>query len=145
MEWNGISSVHGNSHQHIAAPTQEHVTSFDWEQIGHPSYSLDLAASDFHLFLHVKKPLFSQHYNNDYNIKKSKRDWPSSQLASFYKKVHGEISTPNDKNTSILLEIRLIYGLSYKNKAVKNCHIFLIANLLTFWTWIMCHLYIMMW
>ena len=47
--------LHDNAWPHSAAQTQDLITSFKWEQMGHPPYSPDLAPSDFHLFLHLKK------------------------------------------------------------------------------------------
>ena len=43
--------LHDNALPHSAAQTQDFITSFKWEQMDHPSYSPDLAPSDFHLFL----------------------------------------------------------------------------------------------
>ena len=50
-----ILLLHDNAQPHSAAQTQDLNTSFRWEQMDHPLYSPDLAPSDFHLFLHLKK------------------------------------------------------------------------------------------
>jgi len=47
-----IFVLHDNALPHSAAQTQ---TLFKWEQMDHPPYSLDLAPSDYQLFLHLKK------------------------------------------------------------------------------------------
>jgi histone-lysine N-methyltransferase SETMAR len=49
-----------------------------------PPYSPDLAPSDFHLFLHLKKFLAGQHFNNDEDVKRAVQKWLSSQAATFY-------------------------------------------------------------
>ena len=50
-----ILLLHDNARPHSAAQTQDLITSFRWERMDHPPYSPDLAPSDFHLFLHLKK------------------------------------------------------------------------------------------
>ena len=50
-----ILLLHDNAQPHSAAQTQDLITSFKWEQMDHPPYSPDLAPSDYHLFLHLKK------------------------------------------------------------------------------------------
>jgi histone-lysine N-methyltransferase SETMAR len=49
-----------------------------------PPYSPDLAPSDFHLFLRLKKFLSSQRFNNDEDVKRAVQKWLSSQAATFY-------------------------------------------------------------
>jgi histone-lysine N-methyltransferase SETMAR len=49
-----------------------------------PPYSPDLAPSDFHLFLHLKKFLAGQRFNNDEDVKRAVQKWLSSQAATFY-------------------------------------------------------------
>ena len=51
------------------ALTQDLVTSFKWEQVDHPPYSPDLAPSDFHLFLHLKKFLGGKRFDDDDDLK----------------------------------------------------------------------------
>jgi histone-lysine N-methyltransferase SETMAR len=49
-----------------------------------PPYSPDLAPSDFHLFLHLKKFLAGQRFNNDEDVKRAVQKWLSSEAATFY-------------------------------------------------------------
>jgi histone-lysine N-methyltransferase SETMAR len=49
-----------------------------------PPYSPDLAPSDFHLFLHLKKFLAGQRFNNDEDVKRTVQKGLSSQAAAFY-------------------------------------------------------------
>jgi histone-lysine N-methyltransferase SETMAR len=80
----GVVLLHDNARLHTAAQTQALITSFGWEQMSHPPYSPDLAPSDFHLFLHLKKFLAGQHFNNDEDVKRAVQKWLSSQAATFY-------------------------------------------------------------
>jgi hypothetical protein len=47
---------------------------FNWENFEHPSYSPDLAPSDYHLFLHLKKFLAAQCLRSDQETKDVVRD-----------------------------------------------------------------------
>jgi transposase len=78
--------LHDNAWPHTAAQTQALITSFGWEQINHthPPHSPDLAPSDFHLFLHLKKFLAGQRFDNDEDVKRAVQKWLSSQAATFY-------------------------------------------------------------
>jgi histone-lysine N-methyltransferase SETMAR len=71
---------------HTAAQTQALITSFGWKQFDHPPppYNPDLAPSDFHLFLSLKKFLGGQRFLNDDDVKEAVKKWLSSQAAMFY-------------------------------------------------------------
>jgi len=49
----------------------------------HPSYSPDLAPSDFHLFLHLKKFLSGKRFDDDDDLKEAVLKWLTSQAAAF--------------------------------------------------------------
>ena len=54
-------SIHHLTSGHTQLNSQTHLLQeFNWEVFNHPPYSLDLAPSDFHLFLHLKNFLSSQ-------------------------------------------------------------------------------------
>ena len=61
--------VHDNARPHTARVMTALVDSFRWEQFSHPPYSPDLALSNFHLFLHMKKFLAGQKFESDDEIK----------------------------------------------------------------------------
>ena len=52
----------------------------------HPPYSLDLAPSDFHLFLHLEKFLSSQrqHFQNVGEVEMNVTQWFQSQATDLY-------------------------------------------------------------
>jgi len=51
---------------------------------GSPPYSPDLAPSDFHPFLHLKKFLGSKRFDDDHDLKAAVQKWLTSQVAAFY-------------------------------------------------------------
>ena len=69
---------------HTGRVTTALVDSFRWEQFSHPPYSPDLAPSDFHLFLHLKKFLAGQKFESDDEIKGNVQQWLKSQAAEFF-------------------------------------------------------------
>ncbi|GFT18052.1 histone-lysine N-methyltransferase SETMAR [Trichonephila clavipes] len=79
----GVVLLHDNARPHTANRTQD-ITSFGWEQLGHPLYSPDLAPSDYHLFMHLKKSLAGQRHSDDDEAKTTVKQWLSNQAASFF-------------------------------------------------------------
>ncbi|KAJ4452219.1 hypothetical protein ANN_03737 [Periplaneta americana] len=77
--------LHDNARPHTARRTAAALTEFGWELFDHPPYSPDLAPSDFHVFLHLRKFLSSgEHFGNDEELKTSVTRWFHSQAAEFY-------------------------------------------------------------
>ena len=61
------------------------MQSFNWEVLDCPAYSLDLAASDFQLFLHLKKHLARQNVHKIKEVKNPKATtWLCAQVAKVY-------------------------------------------------------------
>ena len=52
--------------------------------LDHPSYSSDLAPSDFHLFLHLKKHVAGKKFDDDYEVQEEVLTWFKGQAADFY-------------------------------------------------------------
>ena len=50
----------------------------------HTQYSPDLAPSDFHIFLHVKKFLGGKRFDDDDDLKDAVQKWLTSQATTFY-------------------------------------------------------------
>jgi hypothetical protein len=53
---------HDNARPHTSVRTREHITKMGWTVLPHPSYSPDLAPSDFHLFGSLKDALRGTHF-----------------------------------------------------------------------------------
>jgi len=79
-----ILLLHDNARPHTAAQTQDLNTSSKWEQMDHPQYDPDLAPSDYHLFLHLKKFLGGKRFDDDDDVKDAVRKWLTWQVAAFY-------------------------------------------------------------
>ena len=91
MLTDGVVMLHDNAQPHTARDTQNLISKFGWEQIDHPSYSLehssyslDLASSDFHLFLHLKTFPCGQSFNGDDEVKTAVQEWFALQAGGFY-------------------------------------------------------------
>jgi hypothetical protein len=63
--------------------TQERIRELHWELLEHPSYSLDLAPSDFHPFGPLKKPHWWQSFRDDEEVETEVRNWLRQQLKDF--------------------------------------------------------------
>jgi phage pi2 protein 07 len=50
----------------------------------HPPYSPDLALSDFHFFLHLKKHLAGENFDDDDEVQEEVMTWFRGQAADFY-------------------------------------------------------------
>jgi len=73
-----ILLFHDNARPYCAAQTQDLITSFLWEQMDQPPYSPDLAPSDYHLFLHLKKFLGGKRFGDDDDLKDAVQKWLTS-------------------------------------------------------------------
>jgi histone-lysine N-methyltransferase SETMAR len=73
-----IIFLHDNARPHTAAKTQEKIQDFRWELFNHPPYSPDLVPSDYFLFLHFKKWLGGQRFENDKELQNAVENWFNS-------------------------------------------------------------------
>jgi histone-lysine N-methyltransferase SETMAR len=55
-----------------------------WEVFEHPPYSPDLAPSDFHLFLHLKRFLVAERLSSDDEVKTAVQHYVKTLAADFY-------------------------------------------------------------
>jgi len=78
-----ILLLRDNSRPH-SAETQDLITSFTWEQMDHPPYSPDMASSEHHLFLRLKKFLGGKRFDDVDDLKDVVQKWLTSQAAAFY-------------------------------------------------------------
>jgi len=73
-----------NARPHTANRTRELLDHFGWEVFDHPSYSPDLAPSDYHLFPNIKTWLTTQRFDDDAELQAGVNEWLKSQAAKFY-------------------------------------------------------------
>jgi len=66
-----IIILHDNARPHTARHTSEAIAKMGWEVLPHPSYSPDLAPSDYCLFGFVKDQLCGQRYDTTEAIQKA--------------------------------------------------------------------------
>ena len=78
-----ILLLHDNALLQSSVQTQDIITSIKWEQMDHPPYSPDLAPSDYHLFLYLKKFLGGKWFDNN-DLKDTVQKWLTLQVAAFY-------------------------------------------------------------
>jgi hypothetical protein len=64
----GSQPLHDNVRYHTERDSQELLTSFGWDIVSHPSYSPDLAPSDYHFFTKLKEFLGGKRFSNDQEV-----------------------------------------------------------------------------
>ncbi|GBM43791.1 hypothetical protein AVEN_92776-1 [Araneus ventricosus] len=82
-ECDDVILLHDNAMPHSARVTQQVIDSFGWEQMNYPPYSSDLAPSYLRLFLHLKRFLSGQRFEEDEKVKDALKSWLLSQAATF--------------------------------------------------------------
>lgn len=70
--------IHGNARPHVARVARITIRRLGWEPLHHPSYSLDLAPTDYRLFLRGKS------FANEADLQQSLTDFFASKTADFY-------------------------------------------------------------
>jgi len=78
--------LHDNARPHAACLTSEAIAKMGWEVLPHPSYSPDLAPSDYHLFGFVKDQLHGQRYETTEAIQKAMRQCLRMAGTEFYRR-----------------------------------------------------------
>ncbi|GFV38175.1 uncharacterized protein TNCV_709981 [Trichonephila clavipes] len=68
-----------NDRPHTARRTAAVLTECDWKLFDPLLYRSDIAPSDFHAFLHLKKLLSGERFDNDEELKTSVTPWFLSQ------------------------------------------------------------------
>jgi transposase len=80
----GVILLHDNAHPQTAARTNVLIKRFIWEIFGHPSYSPDLAPSDYHLFSKIKVWLATQHFHCNEELLDGVKNWLHNLAAPFF-------------------------------------------------------------
>ena len=70
--------LHDNAPAHRARVTQKKLSSLGFQCLDHPHYSPDLAPSEYHLFLGLKKQLNGRHFSSDAET------WLDGQPSEFF-------------------------------------------------------------
>jgi hypothetical protein len=72
--------LHDNAHSHAAVHT---LCALKFEVLKHPSHSLDLAPSNFHLFGPLKEHLWGQKFADD-KVMEAMQSWFKAMPKSFF-------------------------------------------------------------
>jgi hypothetical protein len=123
MLTSSVVLLHDNAHLHTAARIRGLLEHFSWDLYDHPSYSPDLAPSDYHLFTFLKNWLRSQRFNNDGELMECVKMWLCAQA---YKNMLFETT-----RASVPVVPMLRSSLSMCIFFVYNNILFLIACFLT--------------
>jgi [histone H3]-lysine36 N-dimethyltransferase SETMAR len=82
----GVILLHDNAKPHIAKITRKKLKEFGWEVLPHPSFSPDLAPSDYHLFQSLQHFLSDKNFKNKEEIQTAIFGFFNSKPKSFYRK-----------------------------------------------------------
>jgi len=80
----GIVLLHDNARPHTATQTAQLLQQFRWEVFDHPPYSPNLTPRDYHLFMHLKKWLASQSFEDDGRMKTGITTWFKLLVEDFF-------------------------------------------------------------
>jgi histone-lysine N-methyltransferase SETMAR len=75
----GVVFLPEKADSHTTARTRALLHHINRELFDHPSYSSDLASSDYHMFTNMKNWLGSQRFNNNKELTEGVKTWLSSQ------------------------------------------------------------------
>jgi len=64
----GVLFMHDNAPAHRALASQKELAYLGFQCLDHPSYSPDMAPSDYYLFPGLKKQLKGRHFSSDAEI-----------------------------------------------------------------------------
>jgi hypothetical protein len=73
-----------NARPHTADRTNALIKFFNWEIFDHPSYSPDLAPSDYRLFTKVKVGLGTQRFHTNENLMDGVNNWLHNLATPFF-------------------------------------------------------------
>jgi len=79
-----VCLLHENARPHSAHVTIELLEKFKWDLLDHPPYIQDLAPSDLHLFLQLKRHLAGKKLDDDDEVQEEVMTWFKEQAADFY-------------------------------------------------------------
>ena len=80
----GVLFLHSNAPVHQALATQKKLAYVGFQCLDHPSCSLDLAPSDYHLFLGLKKQLKGRHFSSNTEVIAATETWLDGQPSEFF-------------------------------------------------------------
>ncbi|GFR99789.1 histone-lysine N-methyltransferase SETMAR [Elysia marginata] len=82
--WNHAILHHDNARPHTSRQTEKALHKMSFVLLPHPSYSPDLAPSDFYLFPKLKEHLRGNHYENDEDMEAAVRHRFGQKCVGFF-------------------------------------------------------------
>jgi hypothetical protein len=76
--------LHENARTHTARATIDALETLKFEVLSHPTYSPDLAPSDFHFFPHFKRDLKCTHITSDDEVKQAVTSWMKQRTPELF-------------------------------------------------------------
>jgi len=80
----GVLFLHDNAPAHRALATRKKLTYLGFHYLDHPTYSPDLAPSDYHPFSGLKKQLKCRHFSSDAEVIAAVETWLDRQPSDFF-------------------------------------------------------------
>jgi len=80
----GVLFLHDNGPSHRALATQKKLAYLGFQYLDHPSYSPDLAPSDYHLFPGLKNLLKVSHFSSEVEVIAAAETLLGGQLSEFF-------------------------------------------------------------
>jgi len=80
----GVLFLHNNAPAHRALATQKKLAYLGFHCLDHPSYSPDLAPSDYHLVSGLKKQLKGRHFSSIAEVIAAAETWLDGQPSDFF-------------------------------------------------------------
>ena len=80
-----IYFLHDNARSHVAKDTRNKLVELGWELLPRPTYSLDLARTDYHLFWGLQHHLDGKSYNNQWEVEHGLTNFFESQPEDFWR------------------------------------------------------------
>ena len=74
-----------NARSHGAKPVETYLEMLKWEVLPHPTYSLDIASSDYYMFRSMAHGLAEQQFRSYEDIEKWLDSWIASKDEDFYR------------------------------------------------------------
>ena len=76
--------LHDNAPAHQALATRKKLAYPGFQYLDHPTYSPDLAPSDYHLFPGLKKILKDHHFSSDSEVIASEETWLDAPNSEYF-------------------------------------------------------------
>jgi len=80
----GVLFLHDNVPAHRALATQKKLAYLGFQRLDHPSYSPDLASSNYHLFSGLKKQLKARHFSSNAEVIAAAETRLDGQTSEFF-------------------------------------------------------------